>query len=483
MAYENKYLDANGVEFLWKKGERIYVKKVEGKDLSDENYTAEEKEKLASLEELAPASDEKLGGIKIGAGLAIDENGVAHTVYNPEMPVDWEVIEDTPTTLGGYGITDAATKGELEDVKQSVSKLYKYKGKVATVADLDNIQNPANGDVYDVEENGANYAWNADEERWDNLGQLINIESISNYELDIITRSASTETALRELLTTGGNVDLAADIALTMAIDISKDTVFNLCGFTLSGDIPGYALIANGAKLTLENGNVNLNSRIANAVNGGEVIIKSGTYRSGDVAFTAVGEGSKVVFDKGQITAVEGGIGSLDKAAVEINGGKIIGLDNFAVFTNGTEGRGGNTIVMNNGELIGNIVSNGYEAVGVYIANNDTFIMNGGSIKANGGCGLLMRGGLVTINNGEITATTGPHVPGWVGDNKTKMSASAVIYHESANYPGKAGMSLTINDGIITGSDHSVEVLSNETEPNVHINGGEFTPPFNSVQS
>jgi hypothetical protein len=191
---------------------------------------------------------------------------------------------------------------------------------------------------------------------------------------------------------------------------------------------------------------------------------------------SALGEGSKVTFNGGELTAVEGGIGAFDKGSIEVNGGKITGTDNFPLFTNGTAGRGGNTIVFNDGELVGNITSNGYEACGVYIANNDTFVMNGGKIKANNGCGLLMRAGNVTINGGEIECTSGDHVPGYVGDAKTKMSASAVIYHETANYPGKAGMSLTITGGKFTGADKSVEILSNEAEPNVHISGGEFHP-------
>lgn len=476
--YPNKYLDSNGVKYLWDKAANIYVKKEEGKELSDENYTAAEKAKLAELEnyELPAASADSLGGIKIGDGLHIDENGVVKTVYNPEMPVEWEDIQDAPTTLEGYGITDAATKDELEEVKESVSKVYKYKGKVPTVADLANIVNPDNGDVYDVEETGTNYAWNADEERWDNLGGMMDIESISNYELDIITGSASSEAALMALIEEGGNVQLGTNLAITQPIVISKDTVLDLNSFRLSGAVPNYALNADGAKLTLKGGSVNFDNRVAQAINGGEVIIESGDYTSGDVAFAAQGTGSKVTFKKGSIVAVEGGIGAFDGAEIVVNGGTITGIDNFPVFTNGIENRGGNTITINGGELIGNIQSNGYESCGVYIANNDTFTMNGGTIISNNGCGLLMRGGTVVINGGEITAIKGDHVPGWVGDNKTKMTASAVIYHEKANYPGKAGMSLTINDGVFTGADHSVEILSNESQPNVHINGGEFIP-------
>jgi hypothetical protein len=194
-----------------------------------------------------------------------------------------------------------------------------------------------------------------------------------------------------------------------------------------------------------------------------------------------VGEGSKITFDGGELTAVEGGIGAFDKGEIVINGGKIKGTDNFPVFTNGSAGRGGNTITINGGEFEGNITSAGYESCCVYIANNDTLVVNGGKFVSTDGCGILMRAGNVTINDCEIIAgkkDSDSHSPGFVGDNKTAMSASAVIYHESANYPGKAGMSLTIHGGTFVGADHALEVLSNEATPNVTVDGGEFTPAY-----
>ena len=478
-----KYLDSQGVKHLWDKAKNLYQRKEEGKGLSSNDFTTPEKEKLQELEnyELPAASADELGGVKIGDGLHIDENGVLETVYNPQMDVEWESIIDTPTTLEGFGITDAATKTELEEVREEVTKVYKYKGSVPTKADLDNIVNPNNGDVYDVEEDGMNYAWNADENRWDNLGGVFEVESITNYELDIITGSASSPEALKTLIEEGGDVTLSANIALTEPLSVTSDTVLDLDGYTLSSNFTGYALTASGAKLTLKNGNVSTPKRIAQAENGGEVVIESGTFTSGDVALTALGEGSKVTFNGGELTAVEGGIGSFDGAEIEVNGGKITGTDNFPVFTNGTSGRGQNTIVFNDGELVGNITSAGYESCGVYIANNDSFTMNGGKIVSNDGCGILMRGGTVTINGGEIEAKKADentHTPGWVGDNKTKMSASAVIYHESANYPGKAGMALTINGGTFIGADKSIDVQSNEVEPKVYVYGGDMIPPY-----
>jgi len=478
MAYENKYLDSTGVKHLWDKAASIYVQKEAGKVLSDENYSAAEKEKLAILRNytLPFATTNVLGGIKIGDGLRIDENGVVHTVYNPEMPIDWDDIQDLPTTLAGYGITDAATKTELEDVRAAVSEVYRYKGSVPTVADLDNIANPENGDVYDVEENGANYAWNANEERWDNLGGLVGVEALSNYELDIITGSASSVLALKELIARGGNVDMAANLTFSEPITVAQNVVLDLGGNTLSYSGSDYAFVVNGATITFKNGTIQTNARVAQATNGGEIIVNGGSYRSNAVGFVVEGIGSKFTLNAGEINSSNGGIGAFNQGSIEINGGDVVAHDFAAIFTDKTSGHGGNSIVINNGNLFGNVTTTGYESCCVYIANNDTFVMNNGTLTSSDGCGILMRAGTVTINNGSITAIRGDNSPGKIGDDATQMSASAVIYHESANFPGKANMSLTITDGLFTGTDHSVEILSNETTPNVHIEGGDFNP-------
>ena len=57
-------------------------------------------------------------------------------------------------------------------ISQSLSSVYKFKGSVATYADLPS-SGVSNGDVYDVQSTGINYAWDATNNRWDNLGQLV----------------------------------------------------------------------------------------------------------------------------------------------------------------------------------------------------------------------------------------------------------------------------------------------------------------------
>ena len=96
-------------------------------------------------------------------------------------------LQNKPTTIAGYGITDAYTKTEIDN---KVSSVYKYKGSVATYANLP-TSGQVVGAVYNVEENGANYAW--DGTTWDKLGETIDL---SPYLLQTDATLAETNPAL-----------------------------------------------------------------------------------------------------------------------------------------------------------------------------------------------------------------------------------------------------------------------------------------------
>jgi hypothetical protein len=65
--------------------------------------------------------------------------------------------------IDGVTLTSQTTKADI-----GLAGVYRYKGSVATYADLANVQNPDVGDVYNVEDTGDNYAWSGTE--WDQLG-------------------------------------------------------------------------------------------------------------------------------------------------------------------------------------------------------------------------------------------------------------------------------------------------------------------------
>lgn len=201
---EKNYLDKNGLLYLWTKLKEIFVKKDGNKVLSDNNYTTEEKKKLAGLENytLPKATTTTLGGIKAGAGVEVTGDGTLNiTGGGSADSVAWENVQNKPSTIAGYGITDAKVNGQTVSIgsnqvvvptnnnqlangagyqtasevqnaiNSSISSVYKYKGSVANQEALP--ESPDLGDVYNLEDTGANVAW--DGTKWDNLGMTIDL--------------------------------------------------------------------------------------------------------------------------------------------------------------------------------------------------------------------------------------------------------------------------------------------------------------------
>ena len=62
---------------------------------------------------LPVATATQLGGIKVGAGLVISKGVLSVTGGGTADAVEWKNVLNTPTTLAGYGITDAAKKTDI----------------------------------------------------------------------------------------------------------------------------------------------------------------------------------------------------------------------------------------------------------------------------------------------------------------------------------------------------------------------------------
>lgn len=88
-----------------------------------------------------------------------------------------------PTTLSGFGITDAYTKTEIDT---KLTSAMHYKGSVTAVANLPSTGN-AVGDFYNVTATGENYAWTGSE--WDVTGSIVDLQSITNAEIDTVVAS------------------------------------------------------------------------------------------------------------------------------------------------------------------------------------------------------------------------------------------------------------------------------------------------------
>lgn len=98
----------------------------------------------------------------------------ASDVYNwakasSKPSYNFSEIGSKPTTISGYGITDAYTKTEIDG---KLSGAFHYKGTKDTVSNLPSTGN-VTGDLWHVTANSGEYAWDGTE--WQELGSVIDL--------------------------------------------------------------------------------------------------------------------------------------------------------------------------------------------------------------------------------------------------------------------------------------------------------------------
>ena len=150
---------------------------------------------------MSAADFAKLSGIEAGAQANVQS--------------DWNAVSgdaailNKPTTLAGYGITDAMTSTAIQAaINSAITSVFKYKGTKATVSALPNSDNTV-GDVWHVTEDSSEYIWNGTV--WEELGPIVDLsgylEEISIAGITV-TPSSYTITAA-ELQTALGLGDAA----------------------------------------------------------------------------------------------------------------------------------------------------------------------------------------------------------------------------------------------------------------------------------
>ena len=174
---------AVGAELAFARGDHIHpsdtkkVDKVDGKGLSTEDYTTAEKNKLAGIEAGANVSPTKLSQLENDKGFLTSHQDISGKA-------------DKATTLSGYGITDAYTKTQVDGL---VSGTFHYKGTKATYSELPTSGN-AVGDVWNITaadashnvKAGDNVAWNGS--GWDVLSGVVDLSAYVQYK-DVITNA------------------------------------------------------------------------------------------------------------------------------------------------------------------------------------------------------------------------------------------------------------------------------------------------------
>ena len=172
--------------------------------------------------------------------------------------------------------------------------------------------------------------------------------------------------------------------------------------------------IKNGENVVLKN-DLNLTAAFAVPSNKTVAIDLNGKTVTAEKDFATVKEGSKLT----------------------VNGGTFTSMDNNVVATNGSESKGCE-ITINGGVFNGNIKTKGYIACGVYVANDDTVMINGGTFNIVDGVGILMRAGKTTIGKDVVInlTNTGTVTSGKVGDAVINITTpSHLVVDLKSKYP------------------------------------------------
>lgn len=398
--------------------------------------------------------------------------------------------------LSGYAtkaeLEDYATTVDLANLEGKVTGVYHFRGSVPDLEALQAIENPEEGDVYNIADTGMNAAWTG--EVWDEFGTVADlsdylliedVQAMSIPTVDSILyggKSAvvSDVAGLNAMIANDNaevNVTLSDDVAVNTLITVPEGKKLNLDlgGNSLSAS--GVALYANGGELVVSNGSVSSSSNDAIAVrNGGTVTIDGANVSSARSNAISAKEGT-IIMNSGTVTSQEAGLLGFKDSNIIINGGVVEGIDNGPVMGNGSAAGSANdgtnmNVVMNGGKLIAHIQSAGYIACAVYVPNSGSFTMNGGEIESDG-CGICMRGGTVNIGaNAKITANGASGVRGKVGDSRVVVGPYAIVYDANSKYPAMDTLELNIADGAqLVGTDGDIDViLADGVEANINDN-------------
>ena len=309
---------------------------------------------------------------------------------------------------------------------------------------------------------------------------------------------------------TGDTVVLKQDVTESVTVPAGKDITLNLAGksiqssanaVTVSGKLTVKDSTAttepevNGDTVTYTSGKITGANLGLCAINGGEIILESGSvestgnmgvYAQGNFTPGGAAQNSKITVKGGYILAQECAASAQGNGAtLDIQGGVLQSKDNAVVSGNGTKSNtkdcGGTIMNISGGTMIGGIQSTGYIACGVYHPQKGSLKITGGKFQITNGVGILVRAGSANITGGEIV-TTGS-VNGKVGDSQIIEGCYGIVYDSVSKYPGAAD-----TDKVAVGGDTKI-VTDNGNAPikmrrpessaenKIGVTGGTFSGP------
>lgn len=241
-------------------------------------------------------------------------------------------------------------------------------------------------------------------------------------------------------------------------------------------------------------------THIIGAYNGAGINVESGTIVStNDMALSAIGDDTGQKDIKSYINITGGYIKAKSYcacpegrgASVTIDGPAVLeSLDNAAVAGNGTntaDKKSGGTSITIKGKcwLIGRTQTDGCAACGIYHPQQGTLTLkyNAGipNIVAVNGAGIVMRGGTLNYQAGNIIATGDANFTGKVGDSRVVVGTSGIVYDRDCGYYDAANAKITIpssGEKKVVGAKAAIQVINDKAQDIsgvFDIQGGNFS--------
>lgn len=253
----------------------------------------------------------------------------------------------------------------------------------------------------------------------------------------------------------------------------------------LVSNITGRNNVTEGKNIVLDLNGKTMTNTALTLFNAGTLVIQdSSADKSGKIVSTnnvafGAGANSTTTVEYANIQAQEMAI-LADKAGatITVKDGVFNAKDNAVIGGNGSRRDGeANQIIIDGGTFNGTIQSNGYVACGIYAPWKDNITVNGGTFNITGGAGIVARAGTVTINGGEFN-TTG-NTTGYVGDSKTTVPCSALVFDSRSGYPAKDPNSkISVQAGKFKSDVCTISFVNSDpsdTNTRLEVTGGYFT--------
>ena len=318
------------------------VDKVDGFGLSSNDYTSQEKTKLAGLSNytLPTASDTVKGGIKVGSGLTMNGEVLSATGGGMADSVEWDNVLSKPE------FATVATSGAYDDLTGKPSL-----AKVATSGSYTDLSNKPTiptvdvtiGDVYNVSDTGANYVATSTTPTWDKLSETVDlsgyattaamnsalgnkVDKVSGKALSTNDYTTAEKNKLAGIAASANNYSLPAATSSVLGGVKTSTGITNSSG-TISvtyGTAAGTACQGNDSRLS--------NSRPASDVSAWAKASTKPTYAWTEITSKPSWIGSS----KPTYTASE--VGALASGGTAVNASKVANSFIFKVAGGSTEG-------------------------------------------------------------------------------------------------------------------------------------------------